>query len=229
MSHEIMNALGADCYAYRASKGAAWQLTSWLDGTGATERRTVATRVVCANTLAAANRESRDGSYRRATHRTDFNAEAMAREFVSHVAAQQAYAERCRLLAQAPVQPATAGDLVAALLAGSRDVPRTDAPKQARARTVRGSTGYRTILDLFDGAGKGATMPGVRGTLWGLLNAVTEYTTHHQRAASSSHRFMSAIEGDGAKLNEAAHDLFEGYAKHDPEAHAIVEAAESIA
>ena len=35
------------------------------------------------------------------------------------------------------------------------------------------------IINLFEGAGKGSTLPGSKGTGWGLVNAVTEHFDHH--------------------------------------------------
>lgn len=39
---------------------------------------------------------------------------------------------------------------------------------------------YCEIRDLFDGGGKGSDLEGSRGTAWGALNAVTDYTSHHR-------------------------------------------------
>ena len=57
---------------------------------------------------------------------------------------------------------------------------------------------------LYAGAGRGANLPGVKGTAWGMLNAVTEYVDHHAQAASTSHRWDSAMYGRGAALKEQA-------------------------
>jgi hypothetical protein len=38
---------------------------------------------------------------------------------------------------------------------------------------LKQSAAYQTMLALFEGQGRGADLPGSRGTAWGLLNAVT--------------------------------------------------------
>src|SRR5690606_11309338 len=81
-----------------------------------------------------------------------------------------------------------------------------DGPVGAGRRDIRNSVGYKTVLGLFAGAGRGMNKPGVKGTAWGMLNAVTEYVDHHAQAASASHRFESAANGAGAALKAQAFD-----------------------
>lgn len=76
---------------------------------------------------------------------------------------------------------------LAALLAGPH-VPKADAESDARdelARVLakgdeREQKSVARTLELFAGAGRGADHVGVKGTLWGLLNAVTEHVDHDQ-------------------------------------------------
>ena len=72
--------------------------------------------------------------------------------------------------------------------------------------SVEESKGFRTIMELFNGHGRGSRLMGVEGTAWGLLNAVTEYTDHHMRARSAENRLSSAWFGVGANLKAAAEE-----------------------
>lgn len=58
-------------------------------------------------------------------------------------------------------------------------------------------------LDNFSGAGLGSDMPGVRGTMWGAYNAVTEYITH-QAGRSADTRVESGWFGANAKMTDRA-------------------------
>lgn len=60
----------------------------------------------------------------------------------------------------------------------------------------------RDITELFE-YGRGATMPGVRGTYWGAYNAVSEYLTHY-RGRSAEQRVNSLWFADGNRLNQRA-------------------------
>ena len=71
------------------------------------------------------------------------------------------------------------------------------------------SKGYKTVLQLFEGAGKGSRFDGVAGTGWGLINAVSEYTDYHVRAHSSENRTDSAWFGQGANMKEKMVRLLE--------------------
>ena len=79
--------------------------------------------------------------------------------------------------------------------------------KKAR-RTTRTQNIRRELHELFV-SGRGNDMPGVRGTGWALLNAVTQYTTHRKSRGRTEHeqqenRLNSIFYGSGADLNVRA-------------------------
>lgn len=55
--------------------------------------------------------------------------------------------------------------------------------------------------------GPGADMPGVRGSLWGDLNAVTHYEDWITRTRQSTNRLNRALLGSGASIKQGAFDL----------------------
>jgi phage/plasmid-like protein (TIGR03299 family) len=60
-------------------------------------------------------------------------------------------------------------------------------------------------------SGKGTDIPGVRGTAYGFLNAVTEYVDHHMEVRGGKRdvreaKFESALLGVGAKIKQDAFD-----------------------
>lgn len=61
-------------------------------------------------------------------------------------------------------------------------------------------------LSLYEGRGKGSTLPSAQGTAYGLLNAVTEFVDHERRARSTDYRLDSAWFGQGAALKQKALD-----------------------
>ena len=68
------------------------------------------------------------------------------------------------------------------------------------------SRAYRRILELFNGKAIGSDIPGVTGTRWGMLNAVTELVDH-ERGRSDNTRIESAWFGTGAALKNRALEL----------------------
>ena len=60
-------------------------------------------------------------------------------------------------------------------------------------------------MQLYQG-GKGTEIPGVRGSAWGAVNAVTEFTSHSKRAGRSlgADRLMSAVDGSADAANQRA-------------------------
>lgn len=61
---------------------------------------------------------------------------------------------------------------------------------------------YPKIVQLFEG-GRGNDLPGVRGTLWGAYNAISEYIVH-ERGKDSAKRLESAWFGQGHSQNARA-------------------------
>lgn len=62
------------------------------------------------------------------------------------------------------------------------------------------------VVELFDGAGRGIDLPGVRGTVWGAYNAITEITTHHKGRTADA-RVDSAWFGENGRLANRALDV----------------------
>ena len=78
---------------------------------------------------------------------------------------------------------------------GDRDLPLADQPNQNALQGVH---------LLFAGAGKGAELAAASGTVWGLLNACTEFVDHERRARSQDYRLDSAWFGQGAAIKGRA-------------------------
>ena len=176
------------------------------DGSAATTIRNVNERPVCNNTVRAAMDEKNLGLIK-VSHRSVFDAAAESQRMAAWVKSQAELAESFRRLAQTPVTLTRAQEFTFDLLNGKRAADKRqddDAAREKGQRDIRNSTGYKSILELFDGRGRGSTLPGVRGTAWGMFNAVTEYVDHYARGKTDSHRWASAQFGQGADLKDKA-------------------------
>lgn len=167
------------------------------DGSLATECRLTTVRVVCANTLAMARGQAANI---RVTHRSTFDPDKVKTDLGVVDGAWLAFRQNCRRLAEKAVDKDAAEHLVARILAGSEDQKAMDKVRES-------SRGYAKVLALFNGEAKGSDFDGVRGTAWGLLNAITEYTDHHVASRTEENRFISAQWGPNASLKADAFDL----------------------
>lgn len=172
-------------------------ISSSADGSLATEVRRTSVRVVCRNTLSAAFGDAKPSI--RITHRSEFDPDSVKEFMGLNEAAWAAFRHSITRLANIPVDMTKAEELTAAVLGGGEKVVTT--------------AGYNKILDLFNGAGKGANMDGVFGTGWGYINACTEYCDWWTRARSEENRFVSAQWGPGAALKQRAVDAVLALAK----------------
>lgn len=172
-------------------------LTSSADGSVATEARRTTVRAVCRNTIAMAFADA--AASVRVTHRSRFDP-ADVREFMGlNNAAWDAFKHQIVRLANVSIPVDIAPELVTDIVDPKARKAGTDAIDK-----VRESAAYGKILALFNGDAIGSSLDGVRGTAWGLLNAVTEYADHHARAHSEENRFASAQWGPGASLKDRA-------------------------
>ena len=64
------------------------------------------------------------------------------------------------------------------------------------------------LMSLYSGAGMGSELKSAKNTVWGLINAVTEYVDHH-RGRTNEVRLDRAWFGDGVNTKEKAIELAE--------------------
>lgn len=177
-------------------------LATACDGTMATTGKLTTVRVVCNNTLGFAMSEKGNGTVK-ASHRSTFNPEAMkdalgiARDGFGH------WVKTMRALAGDSMSYSAAEQATFALLTdedwNKSTVEKIDITKE--------TAGFKKIMSLFNGEGKGSRLNGVAGTAWGWVNACTEYADFHVRAQSVDNRLDSAWFGNGDKLKNKAVEI----------------------
>ena len=171
-------------------------LSTSFDGSAATIGQFTSIRVVCNNTLSAADTEL-SPSRVMLTHGTDFDASLMRERLGIIVGGFDGMMDKYRSLARKDVSLAYAKNFTSELFPAIFD-PQTEKLKESR--------GFKRVLELFDGAGMGASEEGVYGTRWGLLNAVTQYIDH-ERGHNVDTRMNNAWFGNGNRLKSEAESL----------------------
>lgn len=181
------------------------------DGTMATVAKFTAIRVVCNNTITAAvggysngrtvkgETETNKGYLKsavRVLHSERFDPEAVRLQLGIVASAWDSFLIESRQLAGVPMAGDQVDEFLAELLA----------PYHTSAKPLQDSKAYRRILELFNGRAIGSDLPGVAGTRWAMLNAVTELVDH-ERGRSNNTRMESAWFGAGAGLKARAAQL----------------------
>jgi phage/plasmid-like protein (TIGR03299 family) len=181
------------------------------DGTMATVAKFTSIRVVCNNTITAAVGGYSNGapikgeaetslgylkSAVRVLHSEDFKADAVRLQLGIAADAWERFLINSRQLAGQGMAPEEADAFLAALLA----------PWHRAKKDVRDSRAFGRILQLFNGQAIGSDLPGVAGSRWAMLNAVTELVDH-ERGRSNNTRLESAWFGSGANLKARAVEL----------------------
>lgn len=162
-------------------------LTTSCDGSLATTAKFTTVRVVCNNTLSMAL----DGKNEvRISHRTDFNHSAVKTRLGIASDTFAKFIADAKRFANMPITIEQAETMTAELLNDAKFTSRED---------VKESAGFRNIMHLFE-HGKGNN----GASVWDLLNGVTEYVDHVQRAKSESHRLQNSWYGRGDALKTAA-------------------------
>jgi len=166
------------------------------DGSMATTAMFTSVRVVCNNTLGFAMQEAESGKAKnvvRVNHRSQFDETAVKAQlglaatswaqFVKHVEAWSTVA---------------VGDSLAKNYFESiASYTTTEGDVVVSKKTTD------MLMQLFQGAGKGSNLKSAKGTVWGMVNAVTEYVDHH-KGRSSDVRMDRAWFGDGQNIKALA-------------------------
>lgn len=166
-------------------------LATSCDGGLATTAMFTSVRVVCMNTLAMAINSTNNATARvRVRHNSVFDPTAVKGQlgldagqvFNDFLSKMQGFANK------------SVSDKLAT------EILETALARASGSGSVRETRGFKTVMQLFQGVGKGARLEGVAGTGWGLVNAVTEYADFHIRARNQDNRLNSAWFGEGANL-----------------------------
>jgi len=171
-------------------------LSTSFDGLTATVGQFTSIRVVCNNTLSAADSEN-SLSRVNLTHGAKFDASLMRERLGIIVGGFDGMMDNYRALARQGVSTEYANQFTNKLF---------PAAYNHQTNTFKESRGFKRVMELFDGAGIGATNQGVYGTRWGLLNAVTQYIDH-ERGHNVDTRMNNAWFGNGNRLKSEAESL----------------------
>lgn len=163
------------------------------DGSSTTRLLVAGTRIVCRNTYEAARREAGGWTLRHtrsAGERIKLATNAIERAVASFAEMEQA---SNHLWHKRMSYSETKAAIDAIFPATGEDV-------STRLDNVRGK-----VVDLVE-TGRGNYA--VRGTAWGVFNAVTEYVDHHRATrGEESNRLQSAWLGSGAAIKRKAFDV----------------------
>jgi phage/plasmid-like protein (TIGR03299 family) len=171
-------------------------LSTSFDGSAATVAQFTSIRVVCNNTLSAADTETAPSRVI-LTHGKKFDSSLMREQLGIVVGGFDGMMDKYRSFARQGVSQEYAKKFIDKLFPAIFD-PETKTDKESK--------GFKRVLELFDGAGMGSQEQGVYGTRWGLLNAVTQYIDH-ERGHNVDTRMNNAWFGNGNRLKSEAENL----------------------
>lgn len=187
-------------------------LCTAVDGTLESTARFTSICVVCNNTLSAALSESTKREAK-VSHRSVFDAAAVKAQLGVGRGDFLKFITEMRMLSKAKLTVKGADALTRKLLVPSRiDTSAYSTQQLAElAQKTRDSKNYQSIMQLFNGAGRGAQLTGRKDTAWGWVNAVTEHVDYFARTQIADTRLDSAWFGKGDALKTQAVELAHGY------------------
>lgn len=151
-------------------------LTTSCDGTLATTAKFVSVRVVCNNTLRIALDSSAEGAaHVRVTHGSVFNPEKIKESLGLLDSGWESFLKNIKSMAKTKVTDDAAKDFIARIMLNDEE-KYEDWKKNMDSVHKRVGDKLDTIFNMYKGEGMGADI--VTGTVWGALNAITEYADH---------------------------------------------------
>lgn len=160
----------------------------------ATRAMFVATRVVCNNTLQIAlSEKSKTAS--RVTHRSVFDPMKVKQELGLFDAAWESFRENIGRMANVKMSDNDSYNFVRKLLVN----PNKEADKQSY-------TVERDTTAILNRAKFGMGADATYGTLWGLVNGVTEFVDHESKNRVGDNALWSSWFGKGSNLKTKAYE-----------------------
>lgn len=171
-------------------------LATSFDGSMATVGKFTSVRVVCNNTL---QMSLHSGEAQVAiSHSTKFNPDVMKEKLGIYANATSKMQDEVNELAKYRMKDAEAMKFIIAVLEG-KDVDVAD-------MSTRSANIVKNVFELYRGRGMGSTLVSSDGTLWGAVNAVTEYVDHHVNSRTDNNRLRSAWFGGGNDTKNKAYE-----------------------
>lgn len=174
-------------------------LSTACDGSMATIAQFTSVRVVCNNTLRFAV-QSKDSTRPRLSipHSTIFDGLRVKAELGLASTSWDKYIEEVKLLANRKMNRAEEVQWLIDVF-GDSNLSIEDQP-------AAGAKLMKNVHALYMGAGKGSDLASSRGTMWGLVNAATEYYDFHTGHRTQDGRFDKAQFGETANMKQRAWD-----------------------
>jgi phage/plasmid-like protein (TIGR03299 family) len=172
-------------------------LATSADGSLATTAQFTTIRVVCNNTLSYAVNEgkSRKSGRVAVSHRSIFKPDDVKDDLGIVRGQFTEFMVAAKKLAKVKLSKADSAAFVGKLLLDTKTIASKE-PASTRA--------FQRIMDLFNENGQGREMKSANGTMWGLVNSITEYVDHHQNTKSIEYRMSDAFFGRGDQLKRQA-------------------------
>jgi phage/plasmid-like protein (TIGR03299 family) len=155
------------------------------------------TRVVCENTLRAALRAGQDGIKIRHTASAEDRLKEAGRVLGFAQTEREAQREAAQSLTKLRVTDEGFASLLDELMPKSPESTRKSVTDRVK----------EVMTELFEGKAAGSDIPGVAGTGWGALNAITQWTTHGNRARTPEAKLESVFFGSAAALGMKAQSI----------------------
>jgi len=166
------------------------------DGSMATTAMFTSVRVVCANTLGFAMHEAETGKAKnvvRVNHRSEFNEDAVKAQLGLANLSWAKFITQVDQWCTTTVSDSLAKDYFDSMASYST----------AEGDVIVSKKTSDMLMQLFQGGGKGSNLVTAKGTVWGLVNAVTEYVDHH-KGRTADGRMDRAWFGDGQNIKALA-------------------------
>lgn len=172
-------------------------LATSFDGTMATVGKFTSVRVVCQNTLSMSLKSGE--AQISVPHSRQFDAVAMKEELGIYAEATNKMHDEMNEMAKYKLNDSEAIRFIMDVLAGTKVKPED--------LSTRAGNIITNVFDLYRGKGKGSTLPTADGTLYGVVNALTEYHDHHVNSRTTNNRLKSAWFGKGDENKTNAYNL----------------------
>jgi phage/plasmid-like protein (TIGR03299 family) len=180
--------------------------TTGLDGGLATTINETAVRIICQNTFRMARLDDK-GEFRfviRHTGNQEQKLEAVRRQVQAVINRFAAIRDDMKRFVQFSPSKAQVSSLLSQILP-------YEVTERTTADSMVGNAGSQNRVRELMETGKGTEIPGVKGSAWGLFNAVTEFVDHERvttgktDAIRAENRMRSATLGSGATLKDKAY------------------------